>query len=188
MPSGIEKCQAVAAVAHDFNNSAKRFGTIIMEEYFWPQHKKTVKPHLLGGVAGGEKFVHDGIIFKIALGDKEHDPHRLYNGSDEFAAKAAGHEFRGTASVFRVQKSAGYPSELEQVNVPLVCLLDCRGMRCLASCMLPLKKLQYGSKDAMKTAHADNPSLNASIAEIAARLGLAQHTLYGFYVVPASIA
>ena len=177
MADGIEKCHKVASVAHDFNNSAKRFGSIIMEEYFWPEEKKTIKPRRMGGIAGGEKFVHNGILYKIALGDKTHDPHRMYNGSDEFAAKAAGHEFRGAASVFRVQNSAGYPAELRQVHVPLVCLVDCRGMRCVASCMLPLQKLQYGSKDAMVTAHADNPSLNASIAEIAARLGLAQHTL-----------
>ena len=36
------------------------------------------------GIAGGEKFVYDGIFFKLST-----DPYKLYGG-DQFAMKAAG--------------------------------------------------------------------------------------------------
>ena len=45
----------------------------------------------LGGVAGGKKYLWRGILFKLADGSKG-----PYGGSDEAAAKAAGHELRGT--------------------------------------------------------------------------------------------
>jgi hypothetical protein len=160
LPDGDVKNSAIAAVALDFNRLAEKFGQMIIEEYFLSVEKKTIKPTDMGGIAGGAKYVHKGILFKIALGDKEHDTHGIYDGSDEFAAKAAAHEFRGAAAVFMVQNKAGFPKE-----------------RCLASCLLPLQQLVYGSDDALKTVHADDPNFNASAAAIGDGLGLAPHTV-----------
>lgn len=50
------------------------------------------RPKQLGGVAGGMKYLWRGILFKLADGSQG-----PYGGSDEAAAKAAGHELRGTA-------------------------------------------------------------------------------------------
>lgn len=48
------------------------------------------RPKQLGGVAGGMKYLWRGILFKLADGSQG-----PYGGSDEAAAKAAGHELRG---------------------------------------------------------------------------------------------
>ena len=50
------------------------------------------RPKRLGGVAGGKKYLWRGILFKLADGSQG-----PYGGSDEAAAKAAGHELRGVS-------------------------------------------------------------------------------------------
>ncbi|CAN0549238.1 unnamed protein product, partial [Ectocarpus sp. 8 AP-2014] len=49
-----------------------------------------IRPKRLGGLAGGKKYLWRGILFKLADGSQG-----PYGGSDEAAAKAAGHELRG---------------------------------------------------------------------------------------------
>lgn len=53
---------------------------------------RSVRPKRLGGVAGGKKYVWRGILFKLADGSQG-----PYGGSDEAAAKAAGHELRSAS-------------------------------------------------------------------------------------------
>lgn len=65
----------------NFVESARTFGQLIISEQglsaaktahrvtpraALPLEQKTIKPTKLGGVAGGEKFVHRGILFKFA--------------------------------------------------------------------------------------------------------------------------
>ena len=59
-----------------------------------PPSKKTIPPVSLGGVAGGEKYVVNGILFKFAL-----DSSNIYGG-DHNAMKAASHELKGLMSYF----------------------------------------------------------------------------------------
>lgn len=53
-----------------------------------PLANKTIKPVSIGGAAGGEKYLVNGILFKFAL-----DFNKIYGG-DENAAKAAGHDLK----------------------------------------------------------------------------------------------
>lgn len=64
----------------------KSYGQIICSERYLPDHKKTIKPTSIGGIAGGEKFIVRDILFKFAT-----DDHGLYGG-EEHAIKAAAHE------------------------------------------------------------------------------------------------
>ena len=103
-----------------------RYGQVIISEKFLPIHKKTlkviinpflvdicVKPLSIGGIAGGEKFIVNGILFKVKIQsfmnqiqfdnlhfqfakDTQFDNGKwLYGGdseSEENASKGAGHE------------------------------------------------------------------------------------------------
>ena len=62
----------------------------IISEKFVADDKKTIPPltQQLGGVAGGEKYIVAGILFKFAI-----DSQGLY-GSDDLAAKEAGHQLK----------------------------------------------------------------------------------------------
>ena len=62
----------------------------IISEKFVPDTEKTIRPltQELGGVAGGEKYVVAGILFKFSIDSKG-----LY-GSDDLAAKEAGHQLK----------------------------------------------------------------------------------------------
>jgi hypothetical protein len=71
-------------VAASFTSMATRHGTTIIEEKFKPADARTIKSQNVGGVAGGEKYIHDGIFFKFAV-----DDHGLY-GDLERAMKTAG--------------------------------------------------------------------------------------------------
>lgn len=51
----------------------------------------------LGGFAGGEKYITQGILFKFAS-----DKYGLYGG-DEYAMKAAGHELKGLMGFYKCQ-------------------------------------------------------------------------------------
>jgi hypothetical protein len=101
--------------------------------------QKTVKPVSVGGIAGGEKFIVQGILFKFAV-----DSHGLY-GSTNAAAKTAGQELKSLKSLLNV--------DLGVLHVPLMALLDYRGYRLIAMTLLPIgsSSLVYGSADAGNT-------------------------------------
>ncbi len=68
--------------------TAQTYGRVIISELSVPIHYKTIKPTSIGGTAGGEKYIVNGILFKFAL-----DFNGIYGG-DENAAKAAGHDLK----------------------------------------------------------------------------------------------
>ena len=59
---------------------------IIVRELHLPEEEKTIKPVDIGGVAGGRKFLHDGLLLKIA-----DDEASLYGGDIEKAQKVCVH-------------------------------------------------------------------------------------------------
>jgi hypothetical protein len=79
---------------------------------------KTIDPVLLGGVAGGDKYIVNHIVFKFAV-----DSHNLYGG-DRWAAKAAGLELLGFGAYFN--------SKIPGLSLPLVALVDFMGFRLIA--------------------------------------------------------
>lgn len=71
-------------VANSFTDVATQVGTTIIEEKFRAAETRLIKAQNVGGVAGGEKYIHEGIFFKFAV-----DDHGLY-GDVERAMKTAG--------------------------------------------------------------------------------------------------
>lgn len=63
---GIEKWRRLARLAKDFAYSSKLFAKVIISELYLPEESKTIKPAtFLGGVAGGDKYICQGILFKV---------------------------------------------------------------------------------------------------------------------------
>lgn len=148
----------------DFIHAAKVYGKIIISEVFLPDSAKTIRPKSLGGIAGGDKYLVQDILFKFAV-----DGHGLYGGDNLRAAKVAGHELKGLLSYMGC--------DLPDVNFPLMALLDYRGFRLVAMSKLPLgdDTLIYGSKDAGKTVHVDEELFNRRMRYCGKKLHLAKH-------------
>jgi len=114
----------------DFLEIASTYGKTIINEYFLPNHEKSISTAKVGGstlailtyvlcelgVAGGEKFIVRGIYLKLA---KDHQ--RIYGDSNEFANKVAGNELRGAAMCFNFFRIG--------VCVPMQALVDYMGYR-----------------------------------------------------------
>ncbi|CAM9490420.1 unnamed protein product [Pylaiella littoralis] len=155
------------AVYSDFVHTAVTYGRTIISEYFLHEYMKSVKPKRLGGVAGGKKYLWRGILFKLADGSQG-----PYGGSDEAAAKAAGHELRGASEYLKTGVG---------LCVPPMCLLDYKGFRMLAQAHLPLgaRSLKMGTDDGGKTVLNDSPALDEKAARAAKALGLRAHVVGG---------
>lgn len=74
------------------------YGKIIISERYLPVTQKTIKPTSLGGIAGGEKYICQNILYKFAVDTDISDnstPMWMYGGrekSDRLAAKGAAHD------------------------------------------------------------------------------------------------
>jgi hypothetical protein len=125
--------------------------------------QKSIKPINVGGVAGGEKYLFRGVFFKFAI-----DSHNIYGG-DYFAAKAASREYNGVKSYFM--------SKIKGLYVPMMVLVDYRGLRLIATPCLPIssKTLKYGSSDAGQTVLKSDPILNEKMKLAANKLNLKGH-------------
>ena len=109
---------------------------------------KTIKPIDIGGVAGGEKFICQGILFKFAI-----DSAGLYQG-DENAMKSASHDLKGLMNY--------YHCGIKELHFPLMAYIDYRGFRLVAVSLLPIssKTIIYGSSDAGRTVHSSDEHFN----------------------------
>ncbi len=67
-----------------FFAKSEKYAKTIVDEIHLPYSEKTIQPIDAGGVAGGVKYVHDGIFFKFAV-----DLYDIFGG-DRNAAKTAG--------------------------------------------------------------------------------------------------
>lgn len=72
----------------DFVHTAETYGKIIIQEMCLPDDRKTLRPVSVGGVAGGAKYISNGILFKFAV-----DERNLYGG-DQNAIKSASHDLK----------------------------------------------------------------------------------------------
>jgi hypothetical protein len=62
------KYSRLSSLSRDFVHIAKTFGKIIISERFLPPAARTINPCVsVGGLAGGEKYIYHGILFKFAV-------------------------------------------------------------------------------------------------------------------------
>jgi hypothetical protein len=165
-PELIDRYRRYARLANNFLSMACTYAKVIISEACVPVAQKTIKPSAsMGGVAGGEKFVAGGILFKFAV-----DWRGLFGGSDEFAMKAASHELRGLMAVNECR--------VEGLYTPLVCLIDYLGFRLIAISTLPIGSdtLVYGSADGGRTVYDGRGTAFASLMEeVGTKLNLTKH-------------
>eukprot|EP01125_Pyxidicula_operculata_P017085 TRINITY_DN5945_c0_g1_i2.p1 TRINITY_DN5945_c0_g1~~TRINITY_DN5945_c0_g1_i2.p1 ORF type:complete len:1909 (-),score=399.00 TRINITY_DN5945_c0_g1_i2:471-6197(-) len=163
----LEKYTKLSEIASDFVYAAETYGKIIISEFYLPNSLKTIKSANFGGIAGGTKFLKQGILYKVAV-----DSQGVYGYDDEKAMKACSHDIKGLMAYFQCTTS-----HKDSLHVPLACVIDYRGFRVIAEAILPIddSTLKYGSSDAAKTVHKDHPIINRKMKEAASKLKLKGH-------------
>jgi WD40 repeat protein len=158
------------SLAKDFVFVSTLYGKIIIAERFLPEEQRTIKPVTkeLKGIAGGNKFIVEGILFKFA------DDHLGLYGGVENAMKASSLDLLGCTAVLR--------SPVPELHVPLMCKIDYRGFRLTAMSLLPLngsQSLVYGSDDGCKTVRNIDSEFDDCMRKLAGFLNLKQHRVHG---------
>jgi len=160
----LQRWIEIAKIAQNFEHTAQVFGKIIIAEVFLPRRYRTIKPFVnIGGNAGGEKYIYNGILFKFAT-----DWKKIYGG-DEYAMKAANHEMNSLMKVMDCQ--------IPGIRVPLMTLIDYLGYRLVAVSLLPISDntLVYGSSNGGLSVHADEDEANRLMEELGKKLNLRGH-------------
>eukprot|EP01122_Echinamoeba_exundans_P007904 TRINITY_DN2521_c0_g1_i1.p1 TRINITY_DN2521_c0_g1~~TRINITY_DN2521_c0_g1_i1.p1 ORF type:complete len:1209 (+),score=237.81 TRINITY_DN2521_c0_g1_i1:47-3628(+) len=162
-PDSEEKYSSLSRLANEFVFVAQTYGKVIISELSVPAEEKTVRPVSIGGIAGGEKYIVQGILFKFAL-----DISGIYCG-DENAMKAAGHEIIGLSNFYFTQVSG--------LHFPLMCLIRYCGFCLVAMSILPIGKdtLMYGSSDGGKTVQFGDDALSAKMEAAGMKMNLKPH-------------
>jgi hypothetical protein len=140
----VEVMDQLTKMTENFTNDAIAYGSIIIREQHLPVDQKTIKPVGVGGIAGGQKFIHEGIFFKFPTNEQN-----LY-GNLENAMRGAGHEMKGLTGLINWElKTIG----LHTIKFPLTAIIDYYGYRLVATAVLPLssKTMVIGSGDAGRT-------------------------------------
>eukprot|EP01122_Echinamoeba_exundans_P014473 TRINITY_DN6570_c0_g2_i2.p1 TRINITY_DN6570_c0_g2~~TRINITY_DN6570_c0_g2_i2.p1 ORF type:complete len:1309 (+),score=180.83 TRINITY_DN6570_c0_g2_i2:8156-12082(+) len=155
-------------LSNSFAEEATRIAVQIIQELFLPVGNRRYKSvtHVVGGVAGGEKFVSSGIFFKLSR-----DWKGIY-GSDCHAIKAAELELKGTMALLDCRVNG--------LHFPLMALIRYRGFAVVAQSILPINRstLRYGSRDAGNTIKNEDPVLAAKFAAAAGLLNLKAHNVW----------
>lgn len=60
-----EKYEKISNLAENFDATAVTYAKVIISELCFPDAQKTIKPIKIGGIAGGRKYIVQGIMFKI---------------------------------------------------------------------------------------------------------------------------
>eukprot|EP01126_Amoeba_proteus_P043502 TRINITY_DN4779_c0_g1_i5.p1 TRINITY_DN4779_c0_g1~~TRINITY_DN4779_c0_g1_i5.p1 ORF type:complete len:470 (+),score=93.17 TRINITY_DN4779_c0_g1_i5:729-2138(+) len=172
-----QKYAALSRLSRDFLYVAETYGRIIISELFLPFGVKTIQPRARMGVAGGSKYICQGILFKLTLDVHFPSNHTwLYGGTkqnDEKAMKAACNELKGLTAFFQ----AG----IEGLCFPLIELIHYRGFCLLAISILPLgeNSILYGSNNGGLTVHADDPFVNDLMKSAGIAMNLRGHVIQG---------
>jgi len=148
----------------NFIDTATLYGKILISERYLPEECRTFKACDIGGIAGGEKFLVQNILFKICT-----DHYGVFGGDEYYAHKLASHELKGLINIYNYGSKLG-------LYVPMMCVLMYKGFHMIAMSVLPINDstLVYGSKDAGDTVY-DNPTFSSKLKHVAQELGLKLH-------------
>lgn len=168
-----QKYLKLRELAHDFNLTAEVYAKILISELFVPANEKTIPPSSIGGFAGGQKFICQGILFKFAvdvqLPDSDCWMYGKHAPDNIGAMKAAASELR---HIVALSNAVGDTD----LRVPLMALIDYRGFRLVASSLLPISShtIVYGSDNAGFNVYAQ-PDVAAKFDLVAKRINLKKH-------------
>lgn len=164
----LKRSDFIATISQDFVQTAILYGKIIISEVFLPDEHKTIKPtSSVGGNAGGEKYLFNGILFKFAVDWKD-----IYT-SDMYAMKSASHELKGLELFFEM---ASLSPALEKIKVPLMTIIDYLGFRLIALSLLPInhETIVYGSNDSGIVVNAQSP-YDKIMEDVGNQMNLSMH-------------
>lgn len=65
LPDSPHKYQALSKLAKDFTHASTLYAKLIISELFLKDENKTLKPVKIGGVAGGSKYIAQGILLHL---------------------------------------------------------------------------------------------------------------------------
>ncbi|ELR12268.1 uncharacterized protein ACA1_372570 [Acanthamoeba castellanii str. Neff] len=164
-----EDVRTIARLMNDFVRQAETYAKIIINELNVPDHRKTIKPAGVGGVAGGRKYIVQGILFKFCLDPlvSKKPMTWLYGGDrpdDDAAIKAAGLELQGLCT--------STTATITSLHHPLIALIDYKGFRLVAICLLPIGP---GSNDAGHTIKVGDAKLDQMMELLGEYLNLRKH-------------
>jgi len=180
LQNDFKKFERLASLANDFVYAAESYGKIIISERYLPVETKSLKPNHFGGIAGGQKYMCQSILFKFAVdtdiirktASASTQSFWMYGGeekSDRLAAKSAAHDLKGLTGF--------YNSNVEGLRYPLMTILDYRGFRLIALSLLPIemKTIRYGSNTMGVTVLASDDDINVKMEAVAKALNLKGH-------------
>jgi hypothetical protein len=156
-------------IHNDFVAAASTYAKTIISEHYL-ENWRTLKPVKSIGGHGGEKYLVHGILFKFATGEGQNN--EMFEGSDEYAAKAMGHEIKGVNSYIRTGVRLCYA---------LQCLVDYKGFRmhCQAKLDIDNETLRVGTADAGKIVKSEDANLLELMKCAAQELNIREHTVKG---------
>lgn len=164
----LRRMRALRDLSDQFAERAKNIGKKIIEELYLPPSEKTILPvtGYVGGIAGGEKYIEDGIFFKFALDNKG-----IYGG-DEYAIKSGGHEFLGFLELINCR--------VQGLHFPFIVIIDYRGFRLIALSVLPIgsNTLVYGSSNGGNTIHNSDKEFKLRMKKVSKILNLTGHYVW----------
>eukprot|EP01130_Rhizamoeba_saxonica_P016564 TRINITY_DN7677_c0_g1_i1.p1 TRINITY_DN7677_c0_g1~~TRINITY_DN7677_c0_g1_i1.p1 ORF type:complete len:1417 (+),score=342.43 TRINITY_DN7677_c0_g1_i1:271-4251(+) len=152
LPS-VHEDRSWASIASAFYDTSKIYGEIIIKEKSLSEQLKSIKTLAIGGKAGGAKYLVRGIFFKFAqdtMISKPGYPQSWLYGRDSpsnvLSIKGMNNEIKCLNALWKITSS--HP--LNDLNLPIMCLVDYLGYRLCAMSYLPLKdaNMVYGTNDA----------------------------------------
>jgi hypothetical protein len=185
--SSMSKFDHMSSLGSDFVKLAETYARIIISEKCLPIEQKSIKPVNIGGAAGGDKFLVNGILFKYAVDNQigtfeDGSPRYMYGGhrkDDGAAIKAANNELLGLSQALKCN--------IPGLSFPMMAIIDYVGYRLVAVTTLPIsrKTIVYGSADAGRTVHNDDPFVNNAMQQLGQQLNLREHLVFDQKIVGA---
>lgn len=142
-------------VCREFLEIATSDAIIIISEIYQPKYLKTIpvsEEHVVDGrhaesgrgLENGRYYSYEAhnIQYKVCL-----DYHGVFNGSDEFASKAAGADRLGAQEYFKLQTP--------RLMCPLVVTIDYQGFRVLAVSKLPVQNVTFNEEGEVRKVSED---------------------------------
>eukprot|EP01129_Flabellula_baltica_P011754 TRINITY_DN5199_c0_g1_i2.p1 TRINITY_DN5199_c0_g1~~TRINITY_DN5199_c0_g1_i2.p1 ORF type:complete len:1510 (-),score=304.17 TRINITY_DN5199_c0_g1_i2:34-4155(-) len=168
-------------LSSNFTSTASIIAKVLILEKNMPVYMKSIKPSDVGGVAGGEKFISHGILFKYAE-DKEIGDKWLYGKkkpSNYLASKSHNNDIKALKCINLYLNSCKEP--LLNITLPLMTNINYLGTSITAISLLPLDNacLVYGTKNGGKDIFSgeNNYELLDFVAHLAQHFGFVSHTV-----------
>eukprot|EP01129_Flabellula_baltica_P008700 TRINITY_DN3489_c0_g1_i2.p1 TRINITY_DN3489_c0_g1~~TRINITY_DN3489_c0_g1_i2.p1 ORF type:complete len:1545 (+),score=233.43 TRINITY_DN3489_c0_g1_i2:53-4687(+) len=176
--SACEGLDQYARLNNSYKDTVEKLGKVIILEKNLPNFKKSIVPSLVGGFAGGIKYIVYGILFKFAQDSLNGRASWLYGGrkaDHHLAGKALNNDLKALRALMVHRDS--FPRNL---SIPIMSTISYLGYVVCAISLLPLEEnsLCYGTPDSGQT-YADDtdidPNLKNIVNSIAKKFHFAPH-------------